>query len=382
MKKVNLLTDLSEHWSVYSGGKQILNFSPNKTLSGIAFDIETGEADFCFLSQKFKVENDSDLFEMSADVFIDKSRSEQVKVYLRASFIDGNGNWHGFSDSPKVSECGKWIKVKKVFYGRVIEKPILEVVVSGRNTVASVKNISLTKKVLGVEKTKTVNATFCISNSNIGVLKFGFGVEADPKFFSGINKEKISDLNEQWKVIEDKIAEMKPHFVRMMLLPHIFEPEKGTITLKTEGCEHLFRYLDVFEKNHVRVNLTWWCVSRKEMTWLAAEGNDAWCAPPNDSLHAAESLAIFLSKLIKEKGYTCVKDIILMNEPNDSYVTNRGLDFEHYAEFYRNFDNSLKKHGIRDKITLIGSDDTSGINWMKKCVDDLDEILDAYSTHV
>lgn len=382
MGKDNLLTNLPEKWSVYSGGEEILNCTVNETLSGIAFDIETGKADFCFLSHKFKVENDADLFEMSADIFIDESSPEESEVHLRASFIDSNGNWHGFSDSQSIYEHGKWFTVKKAFYGKVIDKSIFEVIVSGKSTKACIKNACLTKKELNIPNARTVNANFSISDSKIGSLDFGFGAEADPEFFIGSNKEKILNLDEQWEVIEEKISNMKLHFARMMLLPHIYEPKKGIITLKTKGCEHLFKYLDVFEKNSVRVNLTWWCVSRKDMPWLASFGSDAWCAPPNDSFHAAESLAIFLKQLIEEKGYTCIKDIILMNEPNDSYITEKGLDFEHYAEFYHNFDMCLKKQGIREKITLIGSDDTSGIGWMKKCVNNIDDILDAYSTHV
>ena len=77
MEKDNLLTNLPEKWSVYSGGEEILNCTVNEALSGIAFDIETGKADFCFLSHKFKVENDADLFEMSADIFIDESSPEE-----------------------------------------------------------------------------------------------------------------------------------------------------------------------------------------------------------------------------------------------------------------------------------------------------------------
>ena len=71
-----------------------------------------------------------------------------------------------------------------------------------------------------------------------------------------------------------------------------------------------------------------------------------------------------------------------MNEPNDSYKTDKGLDFAHYCEFYDNFDTCLKHHGIRDKITLIGSDETNNWQWFKNCVENMDTFVDAYSAHI
>ena len=103
---------------------------------------------------------------------------------------------------------------------------------------------------------------------------------------------------------------MKPHFVRVMFLPHIYEPEKGKITLDTEGCKHLFRYLDIFEKYGVRVNLTWWCVACNEMPWLAYP-QDSWCSPPNDSMYAAESLAVFLKKYLMKRDIPALKRLFL-----------------------------------------------------------------------
>ena len=96
------------------------------------------------------IPSDADLFEMSADIFIDESSPEESEVHLRASFIDSNGNWHGFSDSQSIYEHGKWFTVKKAFYGKVIDKSIFEVIVSGKSTKACIKNACLTKKELNI----------------------------------------------------------------------------------------------------------------------------------------------------------------------------------------------------------------------------------------
>lgn len=175
MKKENLITNLPENWNMYSGNNDTCKYSINQTLSGVVVDIETAEAEFFILSHRFNVLNDSDLFEMSAEVFIDESSNEKSNVNIRASFIDGKGNWHGFSDSPSVRVRGEWTSINKTFFGKKVEKPIIELVVKGENTKVKIRNISLTKKELDVASAETVDKQFEISDSKIGNLKFGFG---------------------------------------------------------------------------------------------------------------------------------------------------------------------------------------------------------------
>ena len=381
MDNQNLLVKSDNNWKVFSGNVLIENYSVKHMSGGISATINTGEAPFCLLSHRFVVVQNQDLFEMSADIFLEKG-CEEGGVSLRASFIDKNGNWNGYSESASVTSCGEWFTVKKTLYGIVTEKCLFEIVVKGKNVTANLKNCRLEKIERKKNSAKKITSELSVSKYPFKNLLQGFGAEADPEFFSGKNAEIIPDLDEQWQLLENRMKEMALPFVRMMLLPHIFEPEKGVITLETDGCRQLFRYLDIFQKLNIRVILTWWCVAREDMPWLAYPAERPWCSPPNDSMHAAESLAIFLKKLVEEKGYTCIKDIILMNEPNESYVTDKGVDFEHYAEFYRNFDACLKKQGIREKFALIGSDDTGHIDWLKKCTDNIDDVLDGYSTHV
>lgn len=125
MDNQNLLVKSDNNWKVFSGNVLIENYSVKHMSGGISATINTGEAPFCLLSHRFVVVQNQDLFEMSADIFLEKG-CEEGGVSLRASFIDKNGNWNGYSESASVTSCGEWFTVKKTLYGIVTEKCLLK----------------------------------------------------------------------------------------------------------------------------------------------------------------------------------------------------------------------------------------------------------------
>lgn len=349
---------------------------------GVDISFENCEKGVCILSRKIAL-REASCYRITCEILIESNSFEKVSASIGVIYKTETGSWQGFSISDAVTEKGKWILVQKTFYGAEAFDTQFQVIVSGKCDHVTFRNCRLvekSEKCLAVPK--TIKTTLNIDKQKLLNSFTGFGAEMDPKFFSSFNLQFIKDPNKEWKIIEKRMVETHIQYVRTMLLPNIYEPQENKIDYYTDGCENLYRHLDLWERLGIRVNLTWWCIPRKDMPWQSCHDKPCWCSAPRDPLSAAKNLADFLHFLLKEKKYTCIRELILINEPNDAYLTDHGIDFDHYATFYRMVDTCLKENQIRDKIQLIGSDETRDFTWFEKCVDKLDDVLDGYSSHV
>jgi hypothetical protein len=93
----------------------------------------------------------------------------------------------------------------------------------------------------------------------------------------------------------------------------------------------------------------------------------------------AQGVAEYLKEFIDRRGYTCIKYLVIGNEPDNEIQKDFGQSA--YETMYRNIDSALKANGMRTKIKLMGPD--SGGNWdfMKTSISGIGDILDAYDFH-
>lgn len=228
------------------------------------------------------------------------------------------------------------------------------------------------------------------------------GVEWDPHFFRFFNVDSGCD-EAAWELICARLDKLGVQKVRMMILPGWYEPvndnsdpavtDTEAFTFDSQDFQSVIRYLDACEAHGIEVNLTVWGVNLgvpQTMDWLAYPTCGDWISAPTDHAEFAENVSALMNYVLKVKGYTCVKELTLYNEPDWAYKgENSVVSFEDYEAMCRAVDARLRADGLRDGIKLILGDDTDtsgsrtvdGNGWFAKCLTHLTDIADGFDTH-
>lgn len=240
----------------------------------------------------------------------------------------------------------------------------------------------------------------------VGVNSFGVSVEFDPHFLSQNVAKGVTDLQD-WAIVEERVAKMEIDRFRVMLLPSWLEPfndneDAGAIdwdALTTDNAEmqSVYKVLDLAEKNGIDVNLTLWGAENKcnlidtdvnaavkaQGGHFLMKGNEGsnWVLGTKYPAEFAENFSMYVQHFLK-KGYTCIKEVTPINEPDWSYQINRQVSFDTYKTLCVALDNRFKADGIRDKVLFNLSDNTNDRPaWLEQTMMELDDIADVYNTH-
>lgn len=240
----------------------------------------------------------------------------------------------------------------------------------------------------------------------IGVNTYGASVEFDPHFLSqnvakGVSEEK------DWQIIVDRVKKMEIDRFRVMLLPSWIEPlndnadastiDWDSLTPNSKEMQSLYKVLDLAQENGIDVNLTLWGAENNlalidyEMTAMVKSQGGHFLTKGNEgsnwvlgTLHPeefAENFSIYLQHLFG-KGYTCIKEITPINEPDWSCIVNNSVSFDAYKTLCYALHDRLVADGIRDKVKLNLSDNTDNArSWLERTMENLDDIADLYNSH-
>mgnify|MGYP006281916155 CR=1 FL=1 len=195
----------------------------------------------------------------------------------------------------------------------------------------------------------------------------GFGAEWDPYY-----RQKSGDVprvsDEDWEKITERIRYMKPPILRMMmLLRWCYDGEN--YRWDKLAMKRLYRHLDVCQEQGVDVILTEWVIRG----WGSVPGITNVADPAY-----AEAIGTYLDHLVNEKGYSCIKYLILINHPNHS-----SAGWPSWRQGARNVAEQLRSRGLDDEIILLGSDagGRGHLPWHTRAVDQLGDTLGGYSIH-
>lgn len=195
----------------------------------------------------------------------------------------------------------------------------------------------------------------------------GFGAEWDPYY-----RQKTGQIprvtEEDWEKVTDRIRFMRPPILRMMmLLRWCYDGEN--YRWDSPSMRRLYKHLDLCQTQGVDVVLTDWVIRG----WGSVPGVRNVADPAY-----ADAIGTYLDHLVKERGYSCIKYFILINHPNHS-----SAGWESWRTGARNVARELRRRGLDDRITLLGSDAGGGghLPWHKRAVDQLPDILGGYSIH-
>ena len=235
---------------------------------------------------------------------------------------------------------------------------------------------------------------------------FGVSVEFDPHFLSQ-NVQKGISAAEDWAIVESRVAKMGIDRFRVMIMPSWIEPFNDNdndgqinwdaLTTDTAELRSLYKVLDLAQENGIDVNLTLWgsenpvnLIDQTVNAQIKSQGghfltknnkSSNWVVGTKYPKEFAENFSIYVQHLLS-KGYTCIKEITPINEPDWSYQIDGGVSFQTYKELCLALDARFKADGIRDKVLFNLSDNTNDRPaWLEQTMMELDEITDVYNTH-
>lgn len=223
----------------------------------------------------------------------------------------------------------------------------------------------------------------------------GFGVEWDPRFWRACNREEgVTEAD--WDLIVARLKKMGVRRFRMGLESLDYEPTNDNddpaetnwngFDFTNRGADDgpmysLYRQLDVCEALGASVTLFFWQFSSS--SWLGQANGRNWGGAPRDIEEAAENLAALLQHLKRQKGYTCIKELSPIGEPNLFYYNAAGeIHFADYASYVEAVHRRLLAAGLRNDTSLVGSADSDSLEWFGNAVKRLDPIVDRYDSHM
>ena len=194
-------------------------------------------------------------------------------------------------------------------------------------------------------------AEFTISNPDAQLFhgEFqGFGAEWDPFFWNSYNQNQ-GLTQADWDLITGRMQEMDIPIVRMWMQLYFARNYNGDYSqwdFENARMQSLYKHLDFACQNDIDVMLTDWAWS----FWPSYKMFNG--DPTNYGF--AQAIAYYLKELIENRGYDCIKYLIVGNEPNNEILPSLG--FAPYEAMINNVDRALKENGLRDKITFLGPD--------------------------
>ena len=195
----------------------------------------------------------------------------------------------------------------------------------------------------------------------------GFGAEDDGWFFNPENlAHGIDDADIALR--EKRIRWLDPSWVRMFFWYPDWNPSGDwtTFTFDTPNMESHYRTLELYQELGAVVNVT-------GVEW----GMDDPFGRPEEM---ARAIGALFEHLIRDKGFTSVRQWTLTNEPNLHFLQ-LGYTFERYVELHQLVKQEFARRSL--DIEIIGSDDTAALEWFQACVenDEYYAAVDLFASH-
>ncbi len=296
-----------------------------------------------------------------------KGTREGVGAYMSIEFCNQAGERLVFSQSSRLFEDNTWTTISQEAIappGTV--KGRMTLLLNGRGE-AFFDEAVLEKHSLGPLKPIEGPATLTVTNESPCESINGFGAEDDGWFYSPENAAR-GVTEEDYKIREGRIEWMDPDWVRMFIWHPDWCPSGDweTFTFDSPNMLSHYRSLDLYQRIGARVNLAG-----------AEWGMKDPYGQPEKYAHAIGELYEYL---IRKKGYTCIGDWTLSNEPNGAF-TAFGYSFEAFSKIHQLVKQEFIRRGLQ--IRIVGSDDAQDTNWFRQSVEDEGyfKTADLFSSH-
>ncbi|MBI1320721.1 MAG: hypothetical protein GC168_17490 [Candidatus Hydrogenedens sp.] len=290
---------------------------------------------------------------------------EQVRdgygAYISVSYYKADGTRISYDQSSPAQQEGAWNKATlSGIAPEGTETMEFFLLLNGHGT-AWFTAPELHQEPAPVSPPLTGEATLTLAKEPLSSPFLGFGFEDDGWFYDAVNAGHGVDAADA-ALREERIAALAPDWVRMFFWYKDWNPSMDgeTFDWDNDAMQSKYRALEVYQRLGARVLLC-------GVEWSIPEPFGA----PGKLARAWGALA---EHLIRDKGFTCVQQWTLTNEPNLSYVRHGGT-WETYVETHLQTKAEFERRGL--DIAIVGSDDTNGgLPWFEQCLED-DRYFDA-----
>lgn len=177
-----------------------------------------------------------------------------------------------------------------------------------------------------------------------------------------------STLSEaDWNTLFKRVSFMRPGLIRIMVSQG-WNYMNGNDFYPQKSDDILCRILDYCQQNNINVQFGEWGHvggSAVDAQWV-------------------ENSASFLSYLIKEKGFTCIKFFTVVNEPNGNWSSTNG-NYTLWSKIVLDFHKKLGEKGLLEYVDIMGPDvaiwTISETAWMSNTRNQMHNEVTAYDIH-
>lgn len=276
-------------------------------------------------------------------------------VYAAIEFYNASHERLSFSQTPAVSRDGVWTELA----ARSIAPPEavrarLCLLLNGHGHAyfsgarfARAGNLSAG----ALEGPVTLTVTDRVVCSSI----IGFGAEDDGWFYNDENAEH-GVTAEDVALHDARIEWMSPDWVRMFFWYKDWNPSGDweTFSFDNSNMQSHCRALDVYQRIGAAIDVT-------GVEWGVAD-------PYGQPEKTAKAIGALFDYLIRTKGYSCVQQWTLTNEPNGAFAAEMKYSFERFVQLHALVKQEFARRALN--VRIVGSDDTSGLPWFTDCVND------------
>ena len=307
-----------------------------------------------------------DLLEGAADVLA-RDIHDGFGAYLAVEFHDAAGQRLSFGQSRGLRPEPEWnaLSVRAVAPEHAVSARLC-LILNGRGE-AQFDNARLMRLGNVLPEPLEGDVQITVTAEIVCDRLVGFGAEDDGWFYAPENLDRGIGADDI-ALREKRIAWLDPDWIRMFFWYKDWNPSGDwtTFTFDSPNMQSHCRTLALYQRIGAAVNVT-------GVEWGVSD-------PFGHPAEMAAAIGALLEHLIKERGFTCVRQWTLTNEPNSHFVQ-LGYPFERYVELHRLVKAECARRGLDVKIT--GSDDTGGFEWFQACVsnDAYFEAADLFASH-
>lgn len=200
------------------------------------------------------------------------------------------------------------------------------------------------------------NVDFTVDASDVITDNFlGFGTQYNNNLFTSLTAASDGVTASNLPDLEKKVLELGSQYVRIFFDPKCWETSDK---YNPEYMPSFIRTVELAQRTGSLVNITYWHSSKVD---------------------DMDAFGDVIYDLLVTRGLTCVKQVTIQNEVNDTKITQ-----DEYRNIYAAFNTRLRTLGIRDRIQIVGGDLTltNQASWFAFMAGSMSHLLDGYSSHI
>ena len=295
-----------------------------------------------------------DLFEARVEAR-GRAVSDGYGVYTSLEFRDAGGQRCSFSQSGAARDDGDWtpLTIRSVVPPEAVSARLCLILNGHGEAHFDAARLVRLRNVTPTPLDGPV--TLAVTDEVVCGSLAGFGAEDDGWFYNLENAAR--GVTEEDVVLRERRVEwMDPDWVRMFFWHKDWNPNGDwkTFTFDSPNMLSHYRTLDLYQRLGAVVNVV-------GVEWGVAK-------PYDEPADVAQAIGALFHHLVRTKGYTCVQQWTLTNEPNGAFASRQGYSFERFVDLHVRVRAEFARRGLT--VDIVGSDDTGGLPWFTRCVQD------------